>query len=173
MGREASEGSRIGCVRIQRTAHTKYSIYYHFVFVIKYRRKVLTNPDIEKRLKEIVREVATFHGWRIETINADQDHLHTFLSAPPRFAPSKIANLIKSWTQRQIRKEFPKIRQYLWGASFWSDGYFVSTVNDSTTAEQIRKYIQQQKDYQKQLRLWNIKRSEGEEIPALPRAGKV
>lgn len=147
-------------MRIFKTAHTTYSIYYHFVFVIKYRRKVLTNLDIENRLKEIVRDMATWHGWRIETINADQDHLHTFLSAPPKFSPSQLANLIKGWTQRSLRKEFPKLKQYLWGSSFWSDGYFVSTVNDSTTADQIRRYIQSQKKKDQQLRLWNMQRPE-------------
>jgi len=118
---------------------------------------VLTK-DVEERLKEIIKEMATFYGWRIEELEGDKDHIHLFLSAPPRYSPSKIVNLIKPWTRNKMFKEFPKLKQYLWGSSFWSDGYFVSTVNDSTTANQIKKYIKQQKDYQKQLSLWNKKR---------------
>lgn len=144
-------------MRIERGSHTKYSLYYHFVFCIKYRRKVLTK-EIEDRLKEMVREICTFYRLRIEELEGDKDHIHLFLSAPPRYSPAKVVNLIKSWSRNQMFKEFPKLRQYLWGSSFWSDGYFVSTVNDKTTAEQIRKYVHSQKRREKQLDLWNKKR---------------
>lgn len=144
-------------MRVLKGAHTKYSIYYHFVFCVKYRRQVLTKP-VEQKLKEIIRELATFYGWLIEEINGDSDHIHIFLSAPPRYAPAKIANLTKSWSRRLIFKSFPKLKQKLWGASFWSDGYFVTTVNDKTTKQQIKKYIKNQKKKQKQLSLWNKER---------------
>ena len=118
----------------------------------------MLTDEIEVRLKEMIRELCTFYHWQIEEMEGDKGHVHLFLSAPPRYSPAKIVNLIKSWTRNQMFREFPKLRQYLWGSSFWSDGYFVSTVNDKTTADQIRKYIKQQKDYQKQLALWNKKR---------------
>lgn len=98
--------------------------------------------------------MAPFHDWIIEEMEVMPDHIHLFLSAPPRYSPSEIVNLIKSWSQRQIFKEFKIVRQYLWGGSLWCEGYFVSTVNDSTTKEQIKRYIQDQKKEQKQLGLW-------------------
>jgi len=90
---------------------------------------VLTNK-VEERLKEMVKQMAFFHDWIISEINCDVDHLHTFLSAPPRFSPAEIVKLIKTWTQKHIFKEFPQIRQYLWGGNLWCEGYYVSTVND-------------------------------------------
>jgi putative transposase len=115
---------------------------------------VLTDKT-EDRLKEIVKEMAPFHDWIICEINCDQDHLHTFLSAPPRFSPAEIIKLIKTWTQKHIFKEFPKIKTYLWGGKLWCEGYYVSTVNDRTTAEEIKRYIQDQKKQLDQLTLWN------------------
>lgn len=115
----------------------------------------MTNK-IEQRLKEIIREMAHFHDWVIEAMEIMPDHVHLFLSAPPRYSPSEIVNLIKSWTQRSLCKEFKELRKYLWGGSLWGEGYFVSTVNDSTTKEEIKKYIQDQKKELKQLGLWNI-----------------
>ncbi len=132
-----------------------YSIYYHLVFCPKYRRKVLTGA-LEERLKDIVREMAPFHDWIIEEIEADSDHIHTCLSAPPRYSPSEIVRLIKTWTQKHIFKEFPKVREYLWGGKMWCEGYFVSTVHDSTTKEEIKRYIRNQKKVTSQLPLLDI-----------------
>lgn len=154
------------------SAHSKYSIFYHLVFCSKYRRKVLTGR-IEDKLKEIVKEMAPFHDWIISEINCDTDHLHTFLSAPPRFSPSEIVRLIKTWTQKQIFKEFPKIREYLLGGKLWCEGYYVSTVNDRTTAMEIKRYIREQKTQLKQLVLFNQGKIEGIKNPRASALGVV
>lgn len=117
----------------------------------------MLTDKIENRLKEIVKEMAPFHDWIIDEINCDQYHLHTFLSAPPRFSPSEIVRLIKSWTQHKIFKEFPKIREYLWEGKLWCEGYYVSTVNDRTTADEIKRYIRNQKKELQQLSLLNTR----------------
>jgi len=52
---------------------------------------------------------------------------------------------IKGGSSRVIRKEFPELEEFLWGDSFWSDGYFaesVGKVNEST----IKNYIQNQRE---------------------------
>lgn len=126
------------------------------MFLPKYRREVLTN-QVETRLKEIIGKMAYFHDWIIEAMEVMPDHVHLFLSAPPRYSPAEIVKLIKSWTQKALCKEFKEIRRYLWGGSLWSEGYFVSTVNDSTTKDEIKKYIEDQKRELKQLGLWDIK----------------
>ena len=35
----------------------------------------------------------------------------------------------------------PDLKKELWGAEFWSDGGYVSTVGEGVNAEIIRKYI--------------------------------
>ena len=92
-----------------------------------------------------LRELAYHHEWIIEELETDEDHLHIFLSAPPRYAPSEIVNLIKSWTYHNVYLKYPKIKQYLWGGNMWANGYYVSTVSDNTTKEEISKYVRNQK----------------------------
>lgn len=142
-------------MRYRTSAHSRYSIYYHLVFCPKYRRKVLTGR-LETRLKDIVREMAVHHDWIIEESEADRDHIHICLSAPPRYSPSEIVKLIKTWTQKKIFTEFKEIKQYLWGGKMWCEGYFVSTVHDSTTKEEIKQYIRNQKKIISQLPLLEI-----------------
>lgn len=100
---------------------------------------------------------AFVHDWVIEEMEVMPEHIHLFLSVPPRYSPAQIVNITKSWTHRQLYRTYKEIRQKLWGGSLWSEGYFVSTVNDSTTKDQIKRYIQDQKKDLKQMKLWDIK----------------
>jgi putative transposase len=115
---------------------------------------VLAEADIDQELKESVAKMAPFHDWIIEEMESDQDHFHIFLSAPPRYSPSEIVKLLKTWTQKVLFEKYPKkVKRYLWGGKFWCRGFYVSTVSDRTTSEEIRKYIKEQKDKQEQLKL--------------------
>jgi len=143
-------------VRYKTAVHTRYTIYYHIVFLPKYRRKVLTRGDIDKELKDTIKKMAPFHDWEIEEMETDTDHIHIFLSAPPRYSPSRIVKLIKTWTQKRLFEKYPKkVKRYLWGEKFWCRGYYVSTVSDRTTKGEIAKYVRQQKKHQKQIGLFD------------------
>ena len=70
-----------------------------------------------------------------------EDHVHLFLSAPPRVAPSLIANTLKGITARQVFKHFPKVKQQVWSVSFWSRSFYVGTVGEMTE-ETVKQYIE-------------------------------
>jgi len=144
-------------VKVVSSGNARYSIWYHIVFLPKYRRKVLTNL-IAKRLKEILVGIATEYGFLIDTMEVIEDHVHLFLSAPPRHSPAEVIQILKSISGIALRKEFWKeLKKYLWGKEFWCDGYFVSTVNDSTTKDEIRKYIKEQKAEWEKVEKYNSK----------------
>jgi len=116
----------------------------------------VTNLDIDKELKAIIKKMAPFHDWVIREMETDKDHIHILLSAPPRHSPSEIVKLIKTWTQKKLFEKYPKkVKQYLWGGRFWRQGFYVSTVSDRTTEGEIRKYIRKQKAELKQLGLFS------------------
>ena len=141
--------------RYRKAAHSRYTIFYHLVFLPKFRQRVLTNLEIDKELKAIIQEMAPFHDWVIKEMETDRDHIHILLSAPPRYGPSKIVKLIKAWTQKKLFEKYPKkVKQYLWGGRFWAQGFYVSTVSDCTTTGEIKKYIRNQKEELKQLGLF-------------------
>jgi putative transposase len=97
--------------------------------------------------------MAKYHDWIVEELETDQDHVHICLSAPPRYSPSKIVNLLKTWTYKHVYRTHPELKEYLWGGKMWAEGYYISTVSDSATKEEIKNYIRQQKRKQKQLKL--------------------
>jgi REP element-mobilizing transposase RayT len=45
------------------------------------------------------------------------------------------------------------LKEYLWGGKMWATGYYVSTVSDRATKEEIKKYIRNQKRKLNQLKL--------------------
>ena len=73
-----------------------------------------------------------------------EDHVHVFISAPPRYSPSDLVQILKSISAREIFKKFPRMKRQMWSGKIWSDGYFVRSVGDLVTAEIIRKYIEYQ-----------------------------
>ena len=100
------------------------------------------------RLKEIFREIAERYEFEIDTMEAMEDHVHLFLVVPPKYAPSRVVQIIKSISAKMMFREFPEIKKNLWGGELWNDGYFVRSVGDKVTADVIRKYIRYQHDEQ-------------------------
>lgn len=145
---------RWAAVRYRTASHSRYSIFYHLVILPRYRQKVLANVDIDKELKAVISNMAPYHDWIIVEMETDKDHAHILLSAPPRYSPSNIVKLIKTWTQKKLFEKYPKqVKQYLWGGRFWATGFYASTVNDRTTKEEIKRYIRNQKQQVDQLKL--------------------
>ena len=138
---------------IRRASHAVYDTKYHFVWVPKYRKAILSE-QMSGRLKEIFREIAEQYEFDIDTMEIMPDHVHLFLSAPPRYSPAGIANTFKGISAREMFREFPELKRQLWGGELWGDGYFVWTTGDEVTSEVIRRYIKYQKHAYKQLALF-------------------
>ena len=125
---------------IKRTSHAVYDLKYHMVWVPKYRKMILKG-ELAKRVREAFTEIAERYEFEIDTMEVKDDHVHLFLSAPPRYSPAAIVQMIKSISAKMVFKEFPEVKKQLWGGEFWSDGYFVRSVGDKVTSEIIRRYI--------------------------------
>lgn len=121
-------------------SHTIFKIEYHFVFVTKYRYKVLTG-DVGIKVRELVRQ--TCEAFEIEIIKGavSKDHVHILVSAPPNLAPSEIMRRIKGRSTRKLFETFPELKKRYWGGHFWARGYFCVTVGQ-ITEEMIKDYIE-------------------------------
>jgi REP-associated tyrosine transposase len=69
-------------------SHTVYNIEYHFVWVTKYRYKVLTG-DVALRVREMVRQTCELFEIKILQGVVSKDHVHILVSAPPHMAPER------------------------------------------------------------------------------------
>ena len=115
---------------------------YHLVWVPKYRKRVLKGK-IAERIKELLHECADLNRWKIEELNIQEDHIHMLVQMRPDVSVSKMMQLFKGMTSKVIRKEFPELKEFLWGKDFWADGYFAET-SGQVNEMHIRKYIQNQ-----------------------------
>ena len=129
-------------VRFDTNNHSVFSLNYHLIMCVKYRRKVI-DDKVSYRLKEIFENIAPGYNITLEEWNHDRDHVHVMFRGQPNTEISKFINAYKSAGSRLVKKEFPEIRQELWKETFWSQSYcLVST--GGVTADIIREYIQTQ-----------------------------
>ena len=85
-----------------------YNINYHIVWCVKYRRKVLS-PNIDDKLYQIVQEIAKEKGFSVvECKVGDNDHVHCFVSAPPKISVTQIVKYLKGISGNTLLNEFPE-----------------------------------------------------------------
>lgn len=73
------------------------------------------------------------------------DHVHIFLSAPPKIAPAVIAKILKGASARMLFTQHPELKKKLWGGHLWNPSYYVGTAGDMSK-ETIQRYIETQKE---------------------------
>ena len=127
---------------LESNNHSVFSMHFHLVLVVKYRRKVI-NDDISKRLREIFEYIAPNYNISIEEWNHDIDHVHVLFKAETNSELSKFLNAYKSASSRLIKKEYPEIRQKLWKEYFWSKSFCLITTG-GVTIDVIKEYIKSQ-----------------------------
>ena len=143
-------------MELKRTSHSVYETKYHLVWAPKYRKWVLRG-DVRQRVEELFSEIAENHEIEIDTMEIAEDHVHMFVSFPPRMSISNVVGKLKSITASVIFQEYPEVKRELWGGHFWQVGYFVRTSGDQVTTEMIRNYIEyhnQEEKTPKQLSLF-------------------
>jgi putative transposase len=123
--------------------HTKHRLQIHLVWVPKYRKRVLQGK-IVSRLKKLLYEACKVNRWWISELSIQDDHVHILVQIKPSESVADVVQILKGGTSRVIRKEFPELEEFLWGDSFWADGYFAESVG-KVDEEVIRKYIKTQK----------------------------
>jgi len=83
------------------------------------------------------------NDWEIHQLNIQKDHVHLLLQTNPKDNISEVMQYLKGGSSRIIRKEFPELEEWLWGDSFWADGYFAESVGSVNEAV-IKNYIKNQ-----------------------------
>jgi putative transposase len=147
-------------MELGRANHCVYKIRYHIVLCVKYRKKLLLDDERITFVKSILQGIAERYELVFDAIGTDGDHVHLFVGAAPRYAPSEIIGITKSITAKQLFQRFPEIRDILWGGEFWSDGGYVGTVGEGVTADIIRKYVENQGSKEEQESYQQFKLSE-------------
>lgn len=129
-------------MKLDSNNHSVFSLNYHLVLVIKYRRKVI-DDNISERAKEMFISLGEKYHISLIEWNHDIDHVHVLFKTHPKTELSKFINAYKSASSRILKKEFPQIRQKLWKEYFWSRSFCLLTTG-GTPIDVVRKYIENQ-----------------------------
>ena len=113
---------------------------YHIVIVPKYWKKVLYGTA-RVEIGTIIRELAKQKEVEVIEGTACPDHMHMILSIPPKHSVAYIMGFLKGKSAIRAHNTFARKRSVS-QKSFWSRGYFVSTVG--IDEDIIRKYVQDQ-----------------------------
>ena len=116
------------------------------VSCVKYRRGLLGLEERSDYLKQIFHEIGQRYWFEMEEMGTDGDHVHLFVGAAPKYSPSRVMQILKSISAREMFKGFPELRRQLWGGEFWSDGGYIGRVGDGVNTEIVKRYIQEQGD---------------------------
>lgn len=140
--------------RYQKSAHVVYQCKYHFVWVPKYRYRIF-DAKLREDIQEIIEQLCNWKGFVIIEGSIQADHVHLFLSVPPKYSPSEVMRILKGKSAARIMKRHKELRKKYWGMHMWARGYFVSTVG--VDEQTIRKYIAEQEEEERkeeQQRMW-------------------
>jgi len=125
-------------------AHTVHNLYYHVVWIPKYRRHVLEGR-VGERARQVIVEVAEKYGYGVDELKVNPDHIHLLVRLEPRHALPDVVRTLKSLTARALFEEFPEIKRHLWNGSLWASGYCVNTVG-GLDLEAVRHYIREEQE---------------------------
>ncbi|MDT8302664.1 MAG: IS200/IS605 family transposase [Sedimentisphaerales bacterium] len=128
----------------QSQSHVKWECKYHVVIVPKYREKKHFKKYREA-IGKIIRELCRQKGISLLEGNAAGDHIHILLSVPPKYSIAMTIGYLKGKSAIRIHRELFRTKSTLFGRSFWSRGYCVSTVGLNESF--IRQYIQEQEKH--------------------------
>ena len=123
-------------------SHTVYDIKYHFVWITKYRYKILKG-NVAFRLRELLVQGCEAYGIKILKGGIQQDHVHMLLSCPTNMAPSEIMQKLKGRSSKLLQEAFPELKKRYWGQHIWGRGYFCGTVG-AVDQKTIEEYIETQ-----------------------------
>ena len=125
-----------------------YNVHYHIVWCVKYRRKVLM-PEIENALQELLKAVGEENGFSVDQCEVGEaDHVHCFVSAPPKLSITFIVKHLKGTSGLRLFKLYPDLRNQLWRGQLWNGSYFIETIG-SASEENVKRYIAHQQNVQR------------------------
>ena len=82
-----------------------YSLQYHVVWCVKYRRKIITE-QVEKSLFEILTKIAKDNNFYILEYNTDKDHVHLLIDCSPQNYIPSMLKALKGVSARILMKQY-------------------------------------------------------------------
>ena len=123
--------------------HSKFILTYHIIFTCKYRQKLLIKYGED--VKQIMYDISKRYDFDIKEMEVDKDHIHMMISSAPKISPLQIVRVLKQQSTIQMwRRYASELKKQYWKENtFWTDGYFCSTIGE-VSSKTLKHYIQNQ-----------------------------
>ncbi len=122
-------------------AHTKWNCKYHIVFAPKFRRKEIYGK-YKADIGKILRELCEWKGVEIIEAHACVDHIHMYVSIPPKLSVSGFVGFLKGKSALILFERHANLKYKYGQRHFWCRGFYVDTVGRNEKA--IQEYIRNQ-----------------------------
>ena len=117
-----------------------YDLYYHIVWCVKYRHKILLN-DVKDDLIDIIKNICINNNYELVAINIDLDHVHLVIGLSPQDSIPVVMKTLKGVSARLLNsKHKNELSKVLYGGHIWSPSYYIATTSDNIM-DNIKEYI--------------------------------
>lgn len=96
--------------QLDKGTNSVYSLHYHFMTCVKYRRKVFVRDDIINDLKSIIEQVSSEYSVDVIEQECGEDHIHILFKCKPTLVFKDYIQALKGRSARLIRS---KCKDYL------------------------------------------------------------
>lgn len=125
-----------------------YDLYFHIVWCVKYRHKVLVG-SVKDDLIDIIKNICMNNNYELVEINTDLDHIHLLIGLSPQDSIPVVMKTLKGVSARLLNsKHKDELSKVLYGGHIWSPSYYIATTSDNVM-ENIKQYIIHQGDVDK------------------------
>jgi putative transposase len=97
--------------------------------------------DVARDCRTLIEAKCAEHGWTIEELAIQPDHVHLFVRVWPMNSASEVLKEVKGVTSHELRAKYAHLRKL---PSLWTRSFFASTAGN-VSSETIRHYIDAQK----------------------------
>lgn len=117
-----------------------YNLNYHIIWCPKRRVPILIE-NIAIDLDSLIRDTLIEMDLKVEALEVMPDHVHLFVSAPPKISPHQIVKRCKGASSNLLRKKYPQLLKM---PCLWSSSYYCGSVGQVSESV-VRHYIESQK----------------------------
>lgn len=129
---------------LTKNSNAVFSLRYHLIIVVKYRKQIFINEQIVNDLKLLISEISHNHGVQILSQECGNDYIHILFETKPSTDIVKFINVLKGNTSRKLRSKYTQhLQQELYGDALWSPSYYLATAGN-VSLESLMTYIQNQ-----------------------------
>jgi len=75
-------------MQLRKTRWSLYNLNYHFVWIPKYRRRVLVE-DVTEELEKLIFEIGKKHEIEVLSLSVQPDHIHLLFQHHHAYLPHK------------------------------------------------------------------------------------